>query len=372
MSPTQRIFTRHLARLTKLHSHKLLERSVLAMVVKDVFLLDGRPSVCDAAPPTILEERVTDSDDFLVAENDLVASNKLRTDVLVFGSAHAGAAVSSLDTSLQVAGVRKEVRVHGDRAIRARGGQLTFEPATPFESAPLSKRNAYGGELAVPRPRGAFGARMRNGQDHDRPFYPRNRFGRGFSTYDTADALDGCLAPSQESPLDPITPARLALATIDDWSRAPIAADYGPIDLFEFPRCQFAPVLGVEARSPLAEVDHGLIDPEWLAQPYPEGIERVAQCAPPGQIGELRGGEPLFAENLFPGGGAVELVVPHGPNRAALDLPGAGRWTIPLGLKTLVLKPDEGRLELVWAGRMDVALVYQPHDLEEIHVASLA
>lgn len=368
MTRATRLLPRRVARLQHVHSHKGLDKAWLSLLVKDVYELEGRPVIAQAAAPAfVIERRV--ADDMLVTETDLAAPNRALADVVLTGSAHAAAPTTSLDTSLAVGELRREVRVHGERRIHCSAGQLSFGPAQPFERAALSRRNAYGGELPKPRSRGRFGARARADEDRQRRFYPRNQAGRGFATYDELALLDGTLAPSQEDPSDPVEPGRLVVPTFADWLRAPLAADYGPIDAFEFPRAQFVLPYAIDARARVAELERGLIDRASLSPALLSMPERAAQCAQPGLSGALVGGEPVVAKNLFPGGGDVYFTLPSGPSGGAVDLPGAGRWPIALGLKTVQLSPDDGRLELTWAGRMEVALVYRAHDLAEVRTA---
>ena len=333
------------------------ESSWLCVLVKEAHMILGRAKPEAPRALELVGERHYKADR-LIEESDLAAAARETCDVVLTGSAYAAGLATFTDTSLSVGALRRNVRVHGARVIEAHRGQLTYTAAQPFERAALSKANAYGGSMPrARRRRGAFGANARAGVEQAAPFYPRNASGRGFCLSDNADLLAGSFAPSQEDPEDPVSPARLAVNDVQSWVDAPLAADYGPVDLFEFPRAQFLRPYKLSAAARSLEGRRG-----WFQPPAHdlrvEVDPRVASAAAPGLSGIVSAGDRCLTQNLFPGGGEASFRVPSGPRAVDVALPGAGRYGAPLELRTLHLRPDEGLLELTWVGRIPVFFEY--------------
>jgi hypothetical protein len=350
--------TTRTAQVQAFRSLSLGPDSWLCVLVKEAHLLRGRPKAEQPRALAIMRERRYQGE-LMVEESELTAAARESCDVFLSGSAYPGAEASFADTSLTVGSLARSVRVHGARRIEFSGGSLAYSNAEPFERASLSKANAYGGSLPRPRAkRGAFGANARAGVPEDEAFYPRNAAGRGFCSEATAQLLNGRLAPSQEDPYDPVLPERLAVSDVRAWLDAPIAADYGPVDLFEFPRAQFLHPYVVPKDTQPLEARRGWLGAPSTAWSRGDVDPRAASAAAPGLCGAVSVGDRCVARNLFPGGGEVAFRVPGGPRAVEVALPGAGRYGAALELRTLHLRPDEGLLELTWAARIPVFFEY--------------
>ena len=343
------------------------EATWLCVLVKEAHMILGRAKPDAPRALEILSERRYEVER-LVEESDLTAAARETCDVVLTGSAYPGREAEFAETALSVGALRRNVGVHGARGIKMDRGNLTFTRAEPFERATLSKANAYGGSMPrARRRRGAFGANARTGVEQDRPYYPRNASGRGFCLAAEAELLSGSFAPSQEDPEDPVSPDRLTVSEVHGWVDAPLAADYGPVDLFEFPRAQFIRPYKLSAARRSLEGHRGWFQPpthDLQVQVDP----RVANAAAPGLSGTVSSGDRCLTKNLFPGGGEAWFRVPSAPRAVEVALPGAGRHGAPLMLRTLHLRPDEGLLELTWVGRIPVFFAYPEEMLPSLVV----
>jgi hypothetical protein len=287
------------------------------------------------------------------------------TDVLVLGTAysHCGL-VSEVETAVGVGRAQKRVRVRGERLLRVLSdGTLGASKAAPFERQPLDWSRAYGGRdyhaesLLVKDPKldessklGAYSC-------------PRNTAGVGFAADVERGRLEGLPLPAQDDPDDPVEPDRLLAKGPLDWIDRPIAASYGPIDVFTFPRCMFhamrpdwqtpaRPIreleLGALLESDLA--DRGLFDP-----PDP----RIFNCAPAGlAVCRLEGNERVTLKNLHRDHGLVEFDLPGERPRLLIEPPNTKTYELEATLQTVLLEPDEDRVTLTWTGSMPVAAVF--------------
>jgi hypothetical protein len=304
--------------------------------------------------------------DRLVHDSDEYGVQKAFTDVLLRGSAHAqGRAVTVLETGLQVDRARKAVRVWGDRRVDLGAGGAPFygEPAA-FTTLPLVYDHAFGGcdEVATKRvaaARAAAGEPALPGVVS----YPRNDAGRGYVVDASPERLRGLVAPNLEDPTDPVTADRLLSHDDEDWIDLPVAACYGPIDCFTFPRSLFfvAPEFR-EPRRPVHEIALGALLPEDLAlRPTMDAAPdpRVYNAAPAGlAVCRLRGGERVKLWNLHPRHELLELDLPGEEPRLVVELPGVGSREPAPFLHTVLIEPDDDRVTLAWAGWLEVAMPY--------------
>lgn len=294
---------------------------------------------------TIQEAPLYDGD-LLTADADGLAPHKPCTDVLVNGTVVAPLGARSGSGSLSIAGVRKQVRVFGERRIRADDRGIRFEEVEPLREAKLSFVNAYGGTLPLERKRRrGFGAT----DDEAPPFDPRNPVGRGFVLGDRVALLDGALAPSQEDPSDPIKPERvIRKVQEDDWDRGPAPASFGPIDWSWQPR-----------------VDHLLRERQG---PDP----KVLSCAPPGlAFPHLEGRVEAQLTGFRWGRGEVRLGLDLRAPRARLDFPGAGAFEVRCHLATLLFDTDEESVTEVWGGFQPTAMPYPEDQLQDVKLTLL-
>jgi hypothetical protein len=333
----------------------------LAILVKESHLLVGAPKPREPRPLALSWQRRFEGDR-LVEETDHAAALRSTCDVTLAGTAYNASERTWVDTRLAVGSLARTVRVHGPRRLSWERGGLTIRGAEPFVAAPLSRGHAYGGAVPPAKRRGRFGANAREHGAETELFYPRNRSGRGFGLAEESARLEGTLAPAQEDPTDPVTADRLLVHDARDWPSAPMPADYGPVDVFEYPRAQWLrPYALTEGTRPL-EVLRGWVPPgKWAGNTHFD--PRIASAAAPGLTGIVSAGDRCVLENLMPGGGEITFRVPRGPREASIVLPGAGRYQARVELRSLHIRPDEGQLETTWCARIPVFAPYPEADL---------
>lgn len=334
----------------------------LAILVKESHLLVGAPKPREPRPLALSWERQFE-DDRLVEETDHAAALRSGCDVTLAGTAYNASGRTWVDTRLAVGSLARSVRVHGPRRLSWERGGLAISSAEPFEAAPLSRCHAYGGTVPTAKRRGRFGANAREHGAEAELFYPRNRSGRGFGLADESARLEGTLAPAQEDPTDPITADRLLLHDARAWPSAPLPADYGPVDVFEYPRAQWLRPYALTEGTRLLELVRGWVAPGKRAGDTPFD-PWIASAAAPGLSGLVSAGDRCVLENLTPGGGEVTFRVPRGPREASIVLPGAGRYQARLDLRSLHVRPDEGLVETIGCARIAVFAPYPEADLE--------
>ncbi len=307
-----------------------------------------------------------------LAEEDIDPFSCLKpfTDVVVRGSAHSTRGfVRSLNTSVQVGTLRKNVRVMGDRTIQiGPSGRFQFSEPLPFQSMPLGWEFAYGGrdrhlEEKLLRLRSTGFGRSEDGETLA---YPRNPVGRGFAIDVDRERLSGTLAPNLEDPEDPVTPDRLVAKNFLDWIDRPLAACYETVDWFWFPRVSFW--LGAEhlpPMRPIQEVRRGILKKQDLE---PRSMETAPdmRAYQSGAMGlsntQLQGGERVSLLNQHPRYEVMEFVLPGERPRFLLEPPGCGAKELAVQQKTVLIEPDQERLTLTWAATLEVAAPY-PEEL---------
>lgn len=237
-------------------------------------------------------------------------TGKAGTDVVMTGSACSPdmQEVSQLDVSLNLAGVRKTIRVFGDRAWEH--GRPTR--ANPFTQMPLTYERAFGGVLLM------------DGHEHQRE--ERNPVGLGFYGDLTATEVEGWSLPNLENPQQLIYHPNVKPAPI---CFAPVAPHWHP-------RVNYA----------------GTYDEHWQHNraPYlPEDYQpRFMNMAPADQVctGFLQGGEPISIVGMHPMG-ELNFHLPritltnhvHMQNREV---------AVPFVLETVHLQPNQLLVSMVW------------------------
>lgn len=301
-------------------------------------------------------------------EADDLSLLKPATDVLLVGSAVGNGDDRVLSTELAVGDRRKSVRVFGRRTLQRTAHGLTLTEPEPIDAVPLDWTRAFGGEDLLA---GARSARGRGGDDEDdldRPIYPRNPFGIGYFVAGDLARLDGALAPQVEDPSFPITAESLAPRPHAAWPTRPVAAGYGPLNRFVFPRVQHAVALGVGAFD-LPELRDGSLDRAIAAAEIGAATlnDRFYQCASPGLgLAQLRGDERVVLRGFRPGGRECRTALPGDVPALTLSLPGAGVRRLAPALKSVLVEIDEGRITTTWAGRIEVAMPYSAEQLDTL------
>jgi len=311
----------------------------------------------------------------LVHDSDLSCGPKPLTDVLLLGSAHARQGrVTMLETALQIEQARKAVRVYGDRRFEeGPHGNLRFSAPEPFTEMPLLWDHAYGGvdigadERLSPEIVEIPGFPAAAEEIGGVLGYPRNLAGRGFFIDVDRPRVVGALAPNLEDPTDPVTAERIFASDDRDWLDRPVAACYGPIDWFTFPRAVFLlpPDFSPPTR-PVHELSVGAILHDELTNELnlddgPPKNPRVYNAAPAGlAVCRLTGRERVKLWNLHRKEALFEFDLPGDTPELVLQPPGIeARMLDPL-LQTVLIEPDEDRVTLTWAGVMQVAMPYPP------------
>lgn len=289
-------------------------REIWLVVVKATFDIhpDGGIAVSAAQPPVVRAPQYHGKAgaSSLKYDSDMVPA-KTTTDILVTGHAYAPyqEPVTRMDAGFVVGGVRKVMRIIGDR----RWGAVGPSSPEPFTMMPLLYERAFGGiDLRSPEP--------------DRDWDARNPVGRGFaiSRHNARDLL----LPNIESPDQPIT----------SWRDRPDPVGCGPLACHWQPRASLA----------------GTYDESWEKNRKPLSPEDLSdlyyQCAPTDQRppGFLRGGEPVELHHLTRQG-ELRFALPKIHLGFETRFYGGGSAVHTCRqLHSVILEPDELRLSLVW------------------------
>lgn len=256
----------------------------------------------------------------LVRESELVVAHP-GTDVTFNAQAHAprGRKAGHVDVGVVVGPLRKQLRVYGERiwyrAVGGRGG-LEKTPPVPFESIPIVWERAFGGTEI--------------GADHGSlASEPRNPIGRGFAT--AAARLADRLLPNVED----------VRYSIERWDDRPEPVGLGALPSDWSPRRERG----------------GTYDEAWRRTRMPiwpkDYDPRFHQSAPAGltSVTPLEGGELVSTIGLCPKG-SLAFRLPR--EYLVIETRLGGAWSRQRArLERVIIEPDERRLLLVWAARLD-------------------
>ncbi len=253
----------------------------------------------------------------LLREGELVVVHP-GTDVTFNASAWApgGRPATHVDVGVAVGPLRKVLRVHGPRIWYRNLAGLSRSPARPFDRMPITWERAFGGTEGAP----------------DAPGFAldtRNPVGRGFAT-SSARLADQPLPNVEdvrhpiESPRDRPEPAGLG-AVAADWSpRRELGGTYDE-------RWR-------RTRMPLWPAD---FDPRFHVS-APAGLSSPTP---------LQGGERVATTGLRPEG-AFTFQLPR--EYFVVETRLGGAWTRQRPqLERVIVEPDDRRLVMVWAARLD-------------------
>lgn len=270
---------------------------------------------------------------------------KLATDVVLNGLVHApgGAPTPMCTAALQLGDRQQTIVVSGERVARyAPGGTPWFTEPLPFTTMELRYERAYGGTDVYSDPKVPYA-------------YPRNPLGRGFAVHNTAQSVDNLPLPNLEDPHATITPASLCLEAYDAWEGRPRPVGLGWFPRRWLPRALYAGIMpGDRAFEQELRRTYAQVLPTDQREPYlKHGIQdmdfRFFNGASDGfVVPYLQGGETVITEQLSPAG-RVQFQLPQGWPRLGLDI-GGGVQEPEVVLQTVMIRMEEGQLDLVWRG----------------------
>jgi hypothetical protein len=264
-----------------------------------------------------------------------VAFVKPATDVVLVGHAHAPRSnTTEMQVQLQAGKLRKDALVTGDRLwYKAAGAIVKTRPAA-FEKIPLCYERAFGG------------------WDRDHPdrnkhsCEPRNPVGTGYRA--AGGFKDGIRLPNIEDPRAPIS----------EFVDRPTPVGFGFVSPHWKPRADLV----------------GTYDAAWQKQRSPllpkDFDRRHLNAASPGLIasGHLRGDESVAATGVTPEGKwSVTLPGVRPPSVTAILRDGQRKLLSPV-LDTVILEPDEQRVQMLW--RSHLTLRTGPHDVSSVEVSA--
>lgn len=260
------------------------------------------------------------------------------TDVVVIGHAYARAG-AGLDAvvGVEAGPLRKVARVVGARRWDRRRVGFEPTPPEPFEKVPLTWEEAYGGRAGGPETDGA----AIEGE-------PRNPVGKGFVA-SRGDA-SGVPLPRLEDPDEPITRP----------SQRPTPVGFGFVSPHWQPRASFA----------------GTYDERWVrerAPLLPQDFDRRFHCAgAPGLVSasHLRGDETIRLLGLSRSGALAFGLPELAPPGVTVHRRSPGPAPLAPKLDTIVIEPDEGRVQLTW--RSHLLLPEGPHTVREIRIDQMS
>jgi len=241
---------------------------------------------------------------------------KPNTDIVMIGEACAPdkRPVTQVDVTLSVAGVRKSVRVFGDRIWNSGFLGLKMTTPLPFKSMPLVYERAFGGFHEI---------------DHEKNktlYEARNPIGTGFKgKRDNKEFKDSKL-PNLEDP-DHL---------IKKPEDKPAPACFGYVSSSWMPRVSYA----------------GTYDESWMKKraPYlPDDFDpRFFNAASPGLIynGYIRGGEPVTIKGMSPDGD-IKFHLPVCELESSVRI--AGKLNNPpANIETVLFEPNQSRFYIIW------------------------
>jgi hypothetical protein len=250
----------------------------------------------------------------LLYDSDL-HHKKENTDVLIEGHAWApdSQPLHKMDVALRVGSIQKVLRVFGDRLWRKSNLGMSIGRPVPFIKMPIIYERAFGGTDQV----------SNNPKHHG--WESRNPVGSGFST--KSEHLIGKRLPNIENPTN----------LIRHWKDRPTPVGFGPIAGHWSPRVELA----------------GTYDEKWEQERLPllpdDFNDKFYQCAPLDQqvTGFLKGGEYVELLNLTPSG-RLMFHLPRITIGFTTHFEGRKNEEHRGILHTVLVKPDEKKLILVW------------------------
>lgn len=297
---------------------------VLVVVVKGTWTIgkNASLSVADEQQPIHFDPVYTGDpgSSSLLYESDMVPE-KPGTDCVLSGHAYAAnPRVREATVRFAVGPLGKSVRVFGDRVWRKTFGVVRRGAPEPFEKIPLTYERAFGGADHS----------TEDCRHHDH--CAANPVGVGFRARRSKRPIDGEPLPNLETPE----------ALISRPNDRPLPAGFGPIAPSWQPRLDYA----------------GTYDEQWRRHVCPllppDFDARYFNAAPGGLVASsyLRGDEQVLVENASPDG-RLSFCLPGVRPDITVALK-ARPLALPTHLDTVILEPDQRRLQLTWRARLDI------------------
>lgn len=304
---------------------------------------------------------------------------KEATDFVVQGAAHAPnrRPTRQMEVSVQVGPVKKRITVFGKRSILWNGSGPRIGDPEPFDVMPLTYDNAYGGidwRVPIEAPE-SFEKQVIDDSDHP-GLYPRNPFGKGYLV--EPGPVPKMEMPNLEDPDDCLTADRLIVGDAKLWYRQPLPWCFDWVHPIAFPRQIFF-AAEVDAWFPgpedaqMPEVRRGFLPAGYRTamsqRQFVEGPDpRFYQGASLGLVlPRLAEEEIVTLMGMHPVEPSLRFALPRPPR---LEIIAEGnRQAVPARLHTVVCKPEEKRVSLLWAGHRLLPRPFLPGIHKRIPVA---
>jgi len=273
-------------------------------------------------------------------ESDFVPF-KLATDVVLNANAYApsGRPVQELVASVGIGdSIIRSVYVIGNRRAHYRpGGSPVFGDPVPFTVLPIRYERAFGGVDVRSDAKLACA-------------YGRNHLGLGFAIRNAPDVVEDLELPNIECPTD-----RLCCGHFIHMDQLPEPVGFGWYMKVWRPRMLLAGVMPADAAlaHELRQVYRQAIPAQQLAMydqtELPPMDFRFFNGASSGLVlPDMRGDEVVRTKHLTPDG-RLDFMLPGEAPRLRIDI-GGGAKTPEVRLQTVMIRLDEGEVDLVWCG----------------------
>ena len=287
----------------------------LSVLVKATYRIEARGPLSIAeqqVPVHVADVRHGESETSSVKYESDSCPSKPGTDVVLVGKAYPPRGRATIaDVSLQVAKLRKVVRVFGERAW-TRALTWVMSNPLPFEEMPLVYERAFGGwDRSHP-----------DAKHHT--CEERNPVGTGFSSEGRAERMEGLRLPNLEDPSQ----------LIDRWKMRPPIAGFGFVGRGWLPRRLLAGTYDAawsEQRSPLLPGD---FDARYYCG-APEGLVAMPH---------LRGGESVHVQGASRKG-VLTFDLPTPDLDVVISIRRDMATVKPI-LDTVIIEPDDERVVL--------------------------
>jgi len=341
--------------------------SVVGVVAKRTYRVAGGVCwVADSQLPLSEEPNTTEDNVVLLQDMD-TALQRRQVDVIVHGKAQVATPRGSFDVRLRVGRLDRAIRVFGERACSSSTlGKPLFSSPTRVESVDLSWHNAYGGvdRTALAKHGDRLEQHYREAQlryqaEFGAYAYPRNRAGKGYLIWATAEAMEACQLPNLEEPADLLTPERLIVGRPERWPLGPAVAAVGYLNYNYFPRCAMlalTPPFDTTSILPsdFLEVRMKVLKPASIAENIPIQQRFDLGCAQQSALGmrveHVAPGERVEFTHVHPHAERWSFTLPSEHPSLLLKLPEQTTTELEPKIRSLIFEPELDRLSVVWVG----------------------